>query len=66
MSNSPSNYKPIDDNTKPLHIALVVPRTLIDPGHRENVYYQSVCSCGWSGDYKTSKLIAQEDKCPNQ
>lgn len=47
------------------HITLAVPRTLKGEGC-DYTYYQSVCSCGWSGDYKASKLTAQEDRCPNR
>lgn len=47
------------------HITLAVPRILKVDGC-DYTYYQSVCSCGWSGDYKASKLTAQEDKCPNK
>ncbi len=47
------------------HVTLVVPRTLKGDGY-DYTYFQSVCSCGWSGDYKVSKLTAQEDKCPNR
>lgn len=66
MSNSLSDYQATD--TKDLHITLVVPREVEAPmfGRCIFTYYQSVCSCGWSGDYKASKLNAQEDKCPNK
>lgn len=47
------------------HITLTVPRTLKGDDH-DYTYYQSICSCGWSGDYKASKLTAQEDRCPNR
>lgn len=63
MSNSLLDYQTTD--SKPLHITLAIPRVLKSNGV-DYTYYQSVCSCGWSGDYKASKLSAQEDKCPNQ
>lgn len=46
------------------HVTLAVPRTLKGEGC-DYTYYQAVCSCGWSGVYRASKLTAQEDTCPN-
>ena len=47
------------------HITLVITRTL-KGDDCDYTYFQSVCSCGWSGDYKVSKLTAQLDTCPNK
>lgn len=67
-----SGYQPplggpvlVATETSPTHITLAVPRTLKSDGV-DYTYYQSVCSCGWSGDYKANKLTAQEDECPNR
>lgn len=69
MSNSLSVWQPMDeDDTKNYHITLVVLQEVEAPmfGRCIFTYYQAVCSCGWSGDYKVSKLTAQEDRCPNR
>jgi hypothetical protein len=52
-------------DAKPLHITLAIPRTLKGDGC-DHTYFQSVCSCGWHGTYRASKLTAQMDTCPNK
>ncbi len=47
------------------HITIAVPRVLKGDGC-DYTYFQSVCSCGWHGTYRVSKLTAQMDTCPNR
>lgn len=67
MSNSLSDYQPMDDVASK-HISIVVPRDVEAPmfGGCTFTYYQLVCSCGWRGEWRSSKVTAQMDQCENK
>lgn len=63
-SNSLPDWQPIDeDDMKSYHISIVIPRARLGCNH---VYFQKVCSCGWHGEWRGSKITAQMDQCENK
>lgn len=66
MSNSLSNYQPMDDVASK-HISIVIPRTVrADDNTCDYTYFQLVCSCGYRGEWRASKVTAQMDNCENK
>lgn len=66
MSNSLSDYQPMDDVASK-HISIVVPRIIKgDDYQHDYTYFQLVCSCGYHGEWRASKVTAQMDSCENK
>lgn len=59
-----SDWQPMEDVASK-HISIVVPRTIKGDGC-DYTYYQQVCSCGWRGEWRASKVTAQMYQCENK